>query len=112
MGEMFVRRVTRLIGVAVATAALVLTSACTGNDDKTAGAGSGTSGALEKVTYLTGVNIQGREAYMYVAQEKGFFKDAGFDVDVKPGIGSEANLKLLQAGQADYAMVDLSAGLI
>ncbi|MEV6492317.1 ABC transporter substrate-binding protein, partial [Actinoplanes sp. NPDC051633] len=99
------RRATRLIGAAVAAAALILAAGCSGDDDGGAAAsGDGAkTGALEKVTYLTGVNIQGRESYVYVAHEKGFFKDAGLEVDVKPGKGSEVNLKLLQAGQADFA---------
>lgn len=107
------RRATRLIGAAVAAAALILTAGCSGDDDAAAKGGTeGKTGGLEKVSYLTGVNIQGRESYVYVAQEKGFFKDAGLEVEVKPGLGSEKNLQLLQAGQADFAMVDISAGMI
>ena len=108
------RRATRMIGAAVAAAALILAAGCTGDDDATAsgGNGSGGSGKLEKVSFLTGVNIQGRESFIYVAQEKGFFKEVGLDVEVKPGLGSEPNLKLLQAGQVDFATLDISAGLI
>ena len=105
-------RAFRLVGAAVATAALILTAGCTGDDDGAKSESGAKGGALEKVSYLTGVNIQGRESYVYVAQEKGFFRDAGLDVEVKPGLGSEKNLQLLQAGQVDFAMLDISAGLI
>jgi NitT/TauT family transport system substrate-binding protein len=107
-----VRRATRLIGAVVAAAALIVTAGCTGDDASGDDTQAKPGGALEKVTYLTGVNIQGRESYIYVAQEKGYFKDAGLEVEVKPGLGSEKNLQLLQAGQVDFAMVDISAGLI
>ncbi|WP_051796967.1 ABC transporter substrate-binding protein [Catenuloplanes japonicus] len=66
----------------------------------------------EKVTYLTGVAAQGREAYVYVAIDKGWFAEAGFDVAVQPGNGTVQNLQVLQGGQADFAIVDITAALI
>lgn len=85
--------------------ALALLAGCTGDEpDEAQG--------LEQVTYLTGVGLQGREAYVYVAQDKGFFAAAGFDVQVKPGNGTNQNLQLLQGGQADFAVVDITAALI
>ncbi|MFI5893975.1 ABC transporter substrate-binding protein [Actinoplanes sp. NPDC051513] len=92
-------------------AALTLLAACDdggGTAEKAAPA----AGELKTVTYLTGAGVQGREAYIYVAMEKGFFKEAGLEVKVQPGNGTEQNLKLLQSGQADYAIVDITAALI
>ena len=66
----------------------------------------------EKVSFLTGLSIQGREAYVYVAMEKGYFKDAGLEVEVKPGQGTNANLQLLQSGQVDFAVLDITGALI
>ena len=37
------------------------------------------------MTYLTSFGNFGRDSYAWVAKEKGFFKDAGFDVEIKPG---------------------------
>lgn len=62
-----------------------------------------------KVTYLTSFGTFGRDAYAYVALEKGFFKDAGLDVTIKPGSGSVDNMKLVAAGQADFAPADVTA---
>jgi NitT/TauT family transport system substrate-binding protein len=106
-----VRIFTRPLGIAAAAIALVVASGCSGSeaDDSDSGA---QPGATTKVSYVTGLNIQGREAYVYVAQEKGYFKEAGLEVDVKPGVGTEANLKLLQSGQADFAVLDITAALI
>ena len=104
----FVRRMTRVLGAAAAASTLVLVAGCTSGGDDSSEAPK----ALEKVTYLTGAGVQGREAYIYVASEKGYFRDAGLDVEVKPGNGTEQNLKLLQGGQADFATVDITAALI
>lgn len=92
--------------VAVAVALTLAIAGCGGGD---ADAGKP---AAEKVTYLTGAGVQGREAYVYVAIEKGYFAAAGFDVEVRPGNGTNQNLQLLQSGQADFAVVDITAALI
>jgi len=83
-------------------------SACNG-DSKT-----GTNGdtKLEKVNYLTSFNTFGREAYAYVALEKGYFKDAGFDVTITPGKGTVDVMKLVAGGQADYGIGDFTALMI
>lgn len=104
------RRTSRLLGVALAGTALVLAAGCTSSDKKDSA--STKTAALEKVTYLTGAGVAGREAYIYVAMDKGYFKDAGLEVEVKPGNGTLQNLQVLQAGQADFAIVDITAALI
>jgi NitT/TauT family transport system substrate-binding protein len=101
---------TRRLGVAVTALAMVVTAGCGSDDEKPSAEGK--PAAPEKVTFLTGVGIQGRESYVYVAMEKGYFKDAGLEVEVKPGSGTVANLKLLQAGQADYAVLDITGAII
>nr|WP_245908631.1 ABC transporter substrate-binding protein [Pseudosporangium ferrugineum] len=78
-------------------------------DDK--GAPSG-SQALEKVTYLTSFGNFGRDGYAYVAKEKGYFREAGFDVDIKPGNGSGENVKAIVGGQAQFTPIDLTGGLL
>jgi NitT/TauT family transport system substrate-binding protein len=108
-GTVLVRRMTRLLGAAVAVTALALAAGCTGADDE--GTGKAPAG-LEKVSYLTGAGLQGRESYIYVAMEKGFFREAGLEVEVKPGNGTLQNLQVLQSGQADFAVVDITAALI
>jgi NitT/TauT family transport system substrate-binding protein len=65
--------------------------------------------AVDKVTYLTSFGTFGRDAYAYVAQENGFFEAANLDVTIKPGAGSVDNMKLVAAGQADFAPADVTA---
>lgn len=91
----------------VAVLALALASGC--NDSK---AGQNGDAELEKVSYLTSFNLFGREAYAYVALEKGYFKDAGFDVTINPGSGTVDVLKLVAGGQADYGIGDFTATAI
>ncbi|MDX6738771.1 ABC transporter substrate-binding protein [Actinocorallia sp. A-T 12471] len=95
----------RLAGIAGVL--LLAVTACGG------GAEDGDSGAaLEKVNYLTSFNTFGRDAYVYVAQEKGYFKEAGLDVDVKPGSGTVDVMKLLASGRADFGPGDFTAASI
>jgi NitT/TauT family transport system substrate-binding protein len=61
---------------------------------------------------LTGLGFQGREAYLDVAVEKGWFAEAGLAVEILPGEGTEQNLTLLSAGQTDFATLDVNAALI
>jgi len=98
--------------VSVAAAALLLAAAgCTGGD---AGSGDakGAGRALETVTYMSGFGLFGRESYVYTAIDKGYFKEAGLDVTVKPGTGTNPNLKLLAAGEVQYSSVDLTGALM
>ncbi len=83
--------------------AVVATAGCTNSEDSD---GGNASGELTKVTYLTAFNTFGREAYAYVAKEKGFFAEEGLDVDVQVGTGSGENMAALASGAADFAPVD------
>nr|MDT0661083.1 ABC transporter substrate-binding protein [Micromonospora sp. DSM 115978] len=64
------------------------------------------------MTYITAFNTFGREAYAYVAKEKGFFEEAGFDVEIKVGEGSGENMAALASGQAQFAPVDSTGYII
>jgi NitT/TauT family transport system substrate-binding protein len=106
-----VRKITRLLGSVAAIAALTLTVGC--SDDSTADSSTKpANGALEKVSFLTGASILGREAYVYMAIEKGYFKAAGFEVEVQAGKGTNVNLQLLQSGRVDFASLDITAALV
>ncbi|MGK5678416.1 ABC transporter substrate-binding protein [Actinoplanes sp. URMC 104] len=87
-------------------------SAAAGCSDDSADSDGGGGTALEKITYLTSFGTFGRDSYAYVALEKGYFKDAGFDVEVKPGSGSGENIKSIVAGNAQFTPIDLTGGLI
>lgn len=71
-----------------------------------------TTGDTTKVTYLTSFSTFGRDAYAYVAQEKGFFSDAGLDVTINPGSGTGDVLKLVAGGRADFGVADFTGMMI
>src|SRR4030088_2614183 len=84
--------------------------------DAGCGAGGDPAGrvarVVTKVSYVTGFALRGQESYMYVAEEKGFFRDAGLTVDIKSGAGTGMNLKPLLADQVEFAVLDLTGALI
>lgn len=106
------RRVTRTFAVAALATALAVVTGCSSDDPKETSNNSGSNGELVKVTYLTSFANFGRDAYGWVALEKGFFRDAGFDVTIQKGQGTGGNIKSIIAGQADYTPIDLTGGLI
>ncbi|MEU6074372.1 ABC transporter substrate-binding protein [Micromonospora sp. NPDC047074] len=105
------RRLTRTVAAAALATALALVSACSGDADSGDGS-SGGGGALEKVTYLTSFGNFGRDSYAWVAKEKGFFKEAGFDVEIKAGQGTNAVIGTIVGGQAQFGPIDLTGGLL
>ncbi|MFK3981202.1 ABC transporter substrate-binding protein [Micromonospora sp. NPDC050397] len=102
------KRLTRTLAVAALASTLAIASGCSGADDSNDAGGSGNGGTLEKVTYLTSFANFGRDAYAYVAKDKGYFKEAGFDVDIKPGSGTLNNLKAIATGTAMFTPLDLT----
>lgn len=87
-------------------------TACGSDDDNENGGGASGGSAPDKVTYITGFGTFGREAYAYVAQDKGYFSDAGVTVAIQPGQGSGNSLAALAGGSAQFAPVDLSSTII
>ncbi|MEI8406146.1 MULTISPECIES: ABC transporter substrate-binding protein [unclassified Kribbella] len=101
-------RLRRSAVALMAVLGLALVSACNNSGNE----GQGQDSGLQKVSYLTSFNTFGREAYAYVALEKGYFKDAGFDVTINPGSGTVDVMKLVAGGQADYGIGDFTATVI
>lgn len=64
---------------------------------------------VDAIDYATSFGNFGRDAYVYVAIEKGYFRQAGFEVNVTSGPGSVDNMKFVAAGRLDYAPVDIGA---
>ncbi|ROO51836.1 NitT/TauT family transport system substrate-binding protein [Micromonospora sp. Llam0] len=103
-------RLTRTIAATALAAALAVTAGCSADDGDEANAG-GTE-ELKKVTYLTSFGNFGRDSYAWVAKDKGFFEEAGFDVEVKAGAGTGDNIKTVVAGQAHFTPIDMTGGLL
>ena len=65
--------------------------------------------AVDTINYATSFGNFGRDAYVYVAIEKGYFRQADLEVSVTSGPGSVDNMKFVAAGRLDYAPVDIGA---
>ena len=102
------RTFTRALATIAAVTTLVSAAGCSDDSEPA----SGSEQSLEKITYLTSFGTFGRDAYAYVAKEKGYFQDAGFDVDIKPGSGTLDNLKAVVGGQAQFTPLDLTGLLL
>ncbi|MGP4103024.1 ABC transporter substrate-binding protein [Nonomuraea sp. KM90] len=102
------RRLPRVITITALVATFSLPAGC-GSGAREA---SPARPAADRVTYLTAFGTFGREAYAYVALDKGYFREAGLDVTVQPGQGSGENLAAVAGGRAHFAPVDFTAMLI
>jgi NitT/TauT family transport system substrate-binding protein len=61
---------------------------------------------VDRVTYLTGFGTTPREGYGWVADGMGFFAEVGIAASIQAGAPSDANLKTLAAGKAQFAVID------
>ena len=66
---------------------------------------------LDEVKYATSFGTFGRDSFVYVAMEKGFFRDENLNVSVVPGLGTD-NARLLAAGQIDYSGSEITGNMI
>src|SRR4051812_8076358 len=62
--------------------------------------------ALKKVGFLTNYVFHGRHSPFFIGLEKGFYKDAGFDINIQPATGSGFVVTAIDSGKADYGMAD------
>ena len=70
------------------------------------------SGKVDEVTYVTGFNITGQDSFIFAAIAKGWFREAGIEVKVVPGAGTQKNLIALTSGAAQFAVIDVTGGII
>lgn len=94
--------------VAVAAAATLVASAACSNDD---GGGSTGSGSLDRATYLTSFQASAHDAFIFLAEKRGYFDEAGIDLTIELGSGS-ANYPIMLAGEAQFSYVDIAGLLI
>src|SRR4051794_18984058 len=101
-----------LLAAALLATVLVTGSACSSSSDGGTKKAATNPTELTKVTYVTGFGAVGRDAFAWVAKEKGYFKEAGLDVDIQKGAGNTQNLTLIKAGQAQFAAMDFSGATV
>jgi NitT/TauT family transport system substrate-binding protein len=103
---------TRLARLVTLVAGVVLVAACTSSASPSSGAsssaGSGgpsaaASKALVKVRYVLPWVVQGESAGNLVAKQKGFYADAGLDVEIVPGGPDVRASALLASGSAEFS---------
>lgn len=66
-------------------------------------------GAPLKLKFNLGWKVEGTSAGFLVAQQRGYYKDAGVDVTIDTGNGSAAAIGLVAGGAYDCASADLSS---
>lgn len=63
---------------------------------------------LEKMSLRLDWSLSGFHLPFYWAARKGYFKEAGLDVEIKPGAGSQQAINLVAGGHDDLGFADLS----
>jgi NitT/TauT family transport system substrate-binding protein len=63
----------------------------------------------KKIVFLTNYVFHGRHSPYFAGVEKGFYRDAGFDVQISPATGSGFVLTALEGGKADYGMAEAAS---
>jgi NitT/TauT family transport system substrate-binding protein len=87
------RPATRLLALAFLSAAAVTTA-------------SPAETPVKKITVLTNYVFLGRHSPFFVGVDKGFYRDAGFDVSVSPTTGSAFVAAALEGGKADFGIAE------
>jgi NitT/TauT family transport system substrate-binding protein len=62
--------------------------------------------SAKKITFLTNYTFHGRHTPFFVGVDKGFFREAGFDVTIQPATGSGFVVTAVDSGKADFGMAD------
>jgi putative hydroxymethylpyrimidine transport system substrate-binding protein len=91
------RRVAALLAVALLATALV---AC--------GGGGAEPGAPKGATLVLDFQPNAVHSGIYAAQANGYFKDAGIDLHIQEPSSTADSAKLLEAGRADFAVMDIN----
>jgi NitT/TauT family transport system substrate-binding protein len=94
----------RLKAAAIAVALLVTMGGCSGDSDTPPSKPK----TPDKVGYATGFGAVGRDAFIWVARDKGFFAEAGIEVNIQKGAGNVPNLTMLKANEAQFAAMDFA----
>ena len=66
------------------------------------------SANLKNITVLANYTFHGRHSPFFVALEKGYLKEAGFNADIQPATGSGFVISAIESGKADYGLADAS----
>lgn len=87
-------------------ALFLLVSAACGSSDEAGSSGAEAEGAAESVSIRLPWTILGYYTPFYLALEKGWFEEAGVDVEVLEGSGGSNTVKTTALGQDEFGFVD------
>lgn len=102
-------RRSRVLAATLLATAVFIASGCSSSKK---GDDASSAGEVDKVTYVTAFGAVGRDSFAWVAKEKGYFKDAGIDVEIEEGAGNVPNLTALKSNQAQFAALDFTGAVI
>ncbi|MFI6466105.1 ABC transporter substrate-binding protein [Streptomyces sp. NPDC050538] len=97
----------RTATVFCAAATLLAAAACDSNSSS-----KDQSSAKDHITYVTAFGAAGRDAFAWVAEQKGYFRQAGIDVKIELGKAAGENLKALASGNAQFTSLDFTGAMI
>jgi NitT/TauT family transport system substrate-binding protein len=60
------------------------------------------------ITVLANYTFHGRHSPFFVALDKGYLKEAGFNANIQPATGSGFVISAIESGKADYGLADAS----
>ena len=64
--------------------------------------------APKKVTLVLNYTLSGRDAIFTYGMEKGYFKEAGFDLEIVPSQGSNFVVSVIDGGKGDFGILETS----
>src|SRR5262245_61001236 len=62
--------------------------------------------APTSITFLTNYVFMGRHAPFFLGRDKGFYREAGFDLNIVPATGSGFVISAVESGKGDYGMAE------
>jgi putative hydroxymethylpyrimidine transport system substrate-binding protein len=83
---------------------LLLLSACGKTNEKESDKATGAADKLQKVSLMLDWYPNAVHSFLFVAEEKGYFKKQGLDVDIQMPADTNDPLKLVAANQIDMAL--------
>jgi len=69
---------------------------------------AGPAFAADKVTLMLNWYVYGEHAPFYYGKDKGYFKDAGIDLEIQEGRGSGVTVQAVAAGTATFGYADVA----
>ncbi len=100
----------KMCGKYLGAAMLVLAITLSGSATSILAAGASDK-PLQKVVFLTNYVFNGRHAPFFVGLDKGYYKEAGLDIQISPASGSGFVLSALEGGKADYGIAECSTAV-